>query len=104
MALKRFFRDLAFEIGETWEIFCDNQQTIRLVVNESERMVTKLRHVDVNNMWLKQEHARGSFQVTYLPTNDMPADGLTKNLSRQKFESFRAHLNFGNHRPQVEEL
>jgi hypothetical protein len=104
MALQRFFKDLAVEIGETWEIFCDNQQTIRLVVNKSERMITKLRHVDIQNMWLKQEHARGSFKITYLPTNDMPADGFTKNLTRQKFEGFRALLNFGNHRSQVEEL
>ena len=79
MWLQRFFRDLLFEIGETWELFCDNQQAIRLVVNQDERLITKLRHVDIQNMWLKQEYARGSFDVTYLPTNEMPADGLTKN-------------------------
>jgi hypothetical protein len=44
-------------------------------------------------MWARQEYSKGSFQVEYLATADMPADGLTKALSRQKFEHFRALLN-----------
>jgi hypothetical protein len=82
MALQRFFKELMLDVGAPWNIFCDNQQTIRLIVGENQRISTKLRHVDIQNMWLRQEYKKGSFQVTYLPTNDMPADGLTKNLSR----------------------
>jgi hypothetical protein len=93
LALKRLFRDIHLDLGEPWNIFCDNQQTIRLVVCEPERLSTKLRHVDIQQMWLKQEFQRGSFQVTYLETAKMPADGLTKVLSRAQFEQFRAHLN-----------
>lgn len=93
IALKRLFRDFQLELGDVWKIFCDNQQTIRLVVEQTERISTKLRHVDIQNMWLKQEQEKGTFQVTYLPTDQMPADGLTKALSRQKFEHFRALLN-----------
>ncbi len=96
LALKRFFRDLSLDLGEPWTIFCDNQQTIRLIVGENERITTKLRHVDIQNMWLRQEHSKGEFEVTYLPTSDMPADGLTKNLPRYKFEHFRALLNLQN--------
>jgi hypothetical protein len=40
-------------------------------------------------MWLRQEHKRGSFQVLYLLTLDMPIDRLTKNLLRFKFKHFR---------------
>lgn len=93
MALKRLFKELQLDLGTAWQIFCDNQQTIRLVVGKNERITTRLRHVDIQNMWLRQEHAKGSFQVSYLPTNSMPADGLTKNLSQQKFESFKEQLN-----------
>lgn len=71
----------------------DKQQTIRIVVAEPERLSTKLRHIDIHQMWLKQEHQKGSFQVTYLETANMPADGLIKVLSRAQFERFRAHLN-----------
>lgn len=93
VALKRFLYELRLDLGVPWEIFCDNQQTIRLVVEESERLTTKLRHVDIQNMWLKQEYAKGNLQVTYLKTSEMPADGLTKALPRQGHERFLAHLN-----------
>ena len=85
-----------------FSIGCDNQQTIRLVVGNSERISTKLRHVDIHNLWLRQEHAKGQFQLTYVPTADMPADGLTKNLSRPKFEHFRSLLNLQDIRQAVE--
>ncbi|RYP29703.1 hypothetical protein DL768_011208 [Monosporascus sp. mg162] len=101
MALKRLFHDLRLELGQTWDIFCDNQQTIRLVVGENERITTRLRHVDVQNMWLRQEQSRGSFNVTYLPTAKMPADGLTKALPRQQFEHFRSLLNLQDLRQET---
>jgi hypothetical protein len=104
MALKRLFRDLRLDLGELWTIFCDNQQTIRLIVGSNERISTKLRHVDIQNMWARQEHQKGAFEVTYLPTNDMPADGLTKNLSRYKFEHFRALLNLQDVRGMLEKI
>ena len=96
IALQRLFGELRLELGESWTILCDNQQTIRLVVGENERITTKLRHVDIQNMWLRQEHQKGLFDISYVPTNEMPADGLTKNLPRFKFERFKALLNFYN--------
>ncbi|KAF2970752.1 hypothetical protein GQX73_g2825 [Xylaria multiplex] len=93
MALKRLFRDIDLELGQEWTIFSDNTQAIRLVVGENERINTRLRHVDIQNMWVKQEHRKGSFKVVYLPTDQMPADGLTKNLPRAQYEHFRALIN-----------
>jgi hypothetical protein len=55
-------------------------------------------------MWLRQEHVKGNFEVTYLVTDTMPVDGLTKNLSRQKFEHFRALLNLQDIRGRVKKL
>jgi hypothetical protein len=104
MALQRFFKELHLVLSDPWTIFCDNQQTIRLIVGENERISTKLRHVDIQNMWLRQEHAFGTFEVTYLPTNDMPADGLTKNLPRYKFEHFRSLLNLHDVRAKIESI
>jgi hypothetical protein len=43
-------------------------------------------------MWLKQEYKKARFEISYLPTAEMPANGLTKALPRQKFNSFVRHL------------
>lgn len=53
MALKRLLRDLAIDVGSSWNLYNDNQQTIRLIVGEHGRVTTKLRHVDIHNMWLR---------------------------------------------------
>jgi hypothetical protein len=55
-------------------------------------------------MWLRQEYKRGSFQVLYLLTLDMPADGLTKNLPRFKFEHFRNLLKLQDTRAMLPKL
>ncbi|KAM4061919.1 reverse transcriptase (RNA-dependent DNA polymerase) [Hirsutella rhossiliensis] len=91
-ALDRLLRDISLDLGPL-KIYCDNLQSIRLVVEENQRITTKLRHVDIQNMWLKQEFKKGRFLVEYLKTDQMPADGLTKALSRAKFEHFRSMLN-----------
>ena len=54
------------------------------------RIQSALRHVDIHNCWVRQEAKKGQFEVKYLPTNEMPADGLTKALDRGKFEQFVA--------------
>jgi hypothetical protein len=50
IGMKRFFEEIRLSLGVPWEIFCDNQQTIRLVVNEGARIQTQLRYVDIQNM------------------------------------------------------
>ena len=103
-ALARLMADIGLDLGEPLKVWCDNQQTIRLIINENQRMSTKLRHVDIQNMWLKQEFRKGKFEIGYLPTEDMPADGLTKALSRQKFEHFRSLLNLADVQDKIEGL
>jgi hypothetical protein len=56
------------------------------------RIQTALRHVDIHNCWVRQEAKKGLFEVKYLSTTQMPADGLTKALDRGKFAQFIAQL------------
>ena len=62
------------------------------MVGKNERITTKLRHIDIYNLWLRQEYGNGRFTVEYLPTAEIPADGLTKALLGQKFEHFQCML------------
>jgi hypothetical protein len=43
-------------------------------------------------MWLRQEAEAGQLQVSWMATNHMPADGLTKSLSSQKHSTFVEQL------------
>jgi len=71
---------------------CDNQQTIRLVTAEVILLKTKLRHVDIHQHWLRQESAKGTLQVEYVPSNKIIADGFTKALQGTNFETFKTQL------------
>ena len=83
---------MRFELAETLNIWCDNQQTIRLVNSELPRLRTALRYVDIHNNWARQEVQNKTFTVNYLQTNDMPANGLTKALLKSKFKLFVEQL------------
>ena len=90
---KRFFKAIDLTLEETPVLYCDNQQTLRLVTNTNAKSETKLRHVDIHNHWLRQEHLNQTIKFDWLPTAHMPADGLTKLLSPQKQSEFIKQLN-----------
>lgn len=89
---RRFFEAIQFDPMEKLRIKCDNGQTIRLLDKEMLKLDTKLRHVDIHRHWLRQEVQAGRIEVNWIPTSDMPADGFTKVLPRQKHEEFVRQL------------
>jgi hypothetical protein len=68
-------------------------QTVRLLLKESLKLVTKLKHIDVHSHWLRQEVEHRNLDIKWIATYDMPADGFTKALPRQRHEEFIRHLN-----------
>lgn len=62
------------------ELFGDNQGANALARNPIHHPRTK--HIDVIYHWIRQRVERKEFIVTYVPTTNMPADGLTKPLAR----------------------
>jgi hypothetical protein len=103
-ALERLFRDIQLEINNGLKFHCDNTQTIQLVVKDNARLQTKLQYVDIQNMWLKQEYKKACFQISYLPTVEMPTDGLTKVLPRQKFATFIHQLGLVDIQDHLEDV
>jgi len=88
----RFCRNIGFTLDTKKALWCDNAQTVRLVQGDADRIQTKLRHVDIHQMWLRQEVDSGRIAVEWKPTAEMPADGFTKLLPRQKHENFIRQL------------
>jgi hypothetical protein len=73
-------------------VLCDNRQTIRLLTAETPQINTKLKYIDIHSHWLRQEVANGVLQIQWVPTAEMPADGLTKAPPRQRFDIFIKQL------------
>jgi hypothetical protein len=92
----RVFQHVKFDPEIQPTIYCDNEQTVGIVKKEDERLHTKLRHVDTHQMWVRQEVQEGRLNVEWCPTAEMPADGLTKSLVRQKHTEFVRQLGLEN--------
>ena len=90
----RLFRDIGFDPDNEQLLYCDNQQTIRLLKAATPRLKTSLRHVDIHHHWLRQESQSDNINISYTETNSQPADGLTKLLPRQKHEHWVSLLHF----------
>jgi hypothetical protein len=88
----RFFTAIEFDTEEKPTLQCDNLQTVRILTKETMKLDTKLKHVDVHQLWLRQEVEAGHIYIKWVPTGQMPADGLTKILPPQKHETFVAQL------------
>ena len=93
---QRLFRTIDFKTGHESNVDCDNQQMIGLLTKDTVKLVTKLRHVNIHRHWLRQEVQAGRLKVNWVPTMQMPADGLTKALSHQKHENFLRLLGLMN--------
>lgn len=84
----RILKELEVQIDGPLHIECDNTQTIRLLTEESAKLTTKLRHVDIHRHWLRQEYREKRVEFGWVPTSKMIADGMTKALPKQRHATF----------------
>ncbi|KJZ69437.1 hypothetical protein HIM_11166 [Hirsutella minnesotensis 3608] len=89
IATQRLFQQIDLHLDHPLLIECDNKQTIRLIQADLPRLKTQLKHVDVHNCWARQSFQQGQFQVSYTPTSEMVADGLTfEDLAGPEIQEF----------------
>ena len=86
--LSHLMKALMLFLPEVFTIKCNNKETIRLLVDKSTKLQTKLRHVNIHSYWLREEVQRQLIKIRQVPTKEMMADGLTKALSIIKYEHF----------------
>jgi hypothetical protein len=88
----RVFKQVKFDPEIQPTIYCDNEQTVGIFNKEEERLHTKLRHVNTHQMWVRQGVQEKRLHVGWCLTAEMPADGLTKSLVKQKHTEFVRQL------------
>lgn len=91
--LKQLLTEIGYHISNLLPLFLDNQSAILLAANPEFHKRTK--HVAIKRHFVRQHiKATGSdFSLSYISTNEMPADGLTKALDKFKFATFLQQLN-----------
>ncbi len=62
------------------------------MIQEVPKLITKFRHVDIHQYWLREQVKDGRIDVEWVKTTEMPANGLTKALPHQKHENFIQQL------------
>lgn len=84
--LRRLLTELSYFKSGPTTIYQDNQGCIALSKNPVFHSRTK--HIDIKFHFLREKIKSGELDVPYLPTEQMLADALTKDLPRPKFEIF----------------
>jgi hypothetical protein len=80
-----WIRSLVTELGyeqQATEIKNDNQSAIKLVQNRESHKKTK--HIDIRHHFVRDKQEAGEIEINYIPSEEQPADMLTKHLTEAK--------------------
>ena len=96
-AWKHLFNEIEFDTEQAEDTLeCDNRQSVRLITLDNPVIKTNIRHIHISELWIRQEQREGRINVSWVDTNRMEADGLTKPLPKSKFDKFVAQLGMRN--------
>ena len=90
--LKRvsIIEDKAHKAALPTQIKGDNQAALALVGNKY--IHNRSKHIDVNYYNIRDLHERNLITVSFVPSADIVADGLTKPLIKDKHKTFKQQL------------
>ena len=92
--LRMLLDELGFKQHDTTTLFEDNQSCIALARNLIHHARTK--HIDIQHHFVREKVELGDISISYLATEEMIADALTKPLAYPKFEKFVDLMNLRN--------
>ena len=85
--MRNILNEFGYNITGPSKLHCDNQSAIQVVKNPEHH--GRMKHLDLRFFWLRDAVESGAISISYIPTADMPADLLTKPLSKFKVEHLR---------------
>jgi hypothetical protein len=88
--LRNLFEELGYPQETSSSLYLDNQSAIAVARDPEHH--GRMKHLDLRTYWLRQEVDSGKIKVGHVPTTEMPADLLTKALSKPKVEYLRKML------------
>ena len=88
--LRNLFSELGFAVKGASTLHLDNQSALAVTRNPERH--GRMKHLDLRYYWLRDAVKAGLIDVRYISTKDMPADIMTKALSRGVVEEMRRML------------
>lgn len=88
--IRRFVNELEIEVTERLTLHGDNEMSIALTKNAESQRRTK--HIDVQHHYIRELIEEGELIVSWIPSSEMLADGMTKALPTETFRNHRALL------------
>ena len=76
------------------DLYCDNKSTICVAKNSV--LHTRMKHVDTDCLFVRDEVQAGTMTVQYVPTEEQPADILTKPLPSRQHDYLSSKLPFAS--------
>src|SRR5271154_1801352 len=92
--LRTLLDELGFKQHDATTLFEDNQSCIALTKNPIHHACTK--HIDIQHHFVHEKVESADITLTYLSTDEMIADALTKPLAHPKFKKFVDLMNLRN--------
>ncbi|KAL5521951.1 hypothetical protein ACEPAF_1818 [Sanghuangporus sanghuang] len=84
MWLRNLFTEFGYKFDAPSSLYIDNQSALSVANNPEHH--GRMKHLDLRFYWLRDVVEAGHIKVHYLPTQTMPADIMTKALSRVKVQ------------------
>ena len=88
--IRRLLEELKILENKPTILFCDNQSSIKLSYNPV--FHEKSKHFEIDYHFTRQKVENNIIRVEFIPSQEQPADLLTKPLGRIKFEDCRKKL------------
>ena len=88
--LRNLFAELGFPLQGPSSLCLDNQSA--LAVTKQPEHHGRMKHLDLRFYWLRDAVKAGLIAPRYISTKSMPADIMTKSLSRQSVQEMREIL------------
>lgn len=88
-----YLRNLMHEITDSLyviDLYCDNQSALKLALSNQSH--NRSKHIDVRYHYIRDVVKYKYVKIKYIPTEEMPADVLTKGLCYKKHYNFMSLL------------
>ena len=69
-SIKRLFESIRFDPECEAPLLCDNKQTVGCITKDHPQLTTKMRHIDIHHLWLRQEYNKGTITVLWILTSE----------------------------------